>query len=443
MKTMGLTRRTLLQTAAGAATVPWLARADRALGANDRVALGFIGCGGITKAHFEALGDMKDAEVVAACDVDESRLGAMVEKCSARYGRKPESFVDFRKLLERKDIDAVVVASPDHWHGIHLITACEAGKDVYVEKPLSFSVGEGRAMVRAAEEHGRVVQVGTQQRSNKIYQDAIDYIRSGKLGRVSEVETWNVYNAGGMGAPPDGDPPAGVDYDAWLGPAPKRAFNPKRFHGSWRYFRDYGGGYVTDWNTHHQDIVHLAMDTWSPKSVFMEGYVVNGDDLRDMPDTAKVTFAYDAPQGAFLSTYSVRRGNARPVDFDPKHADHGIAFFGKQGTLVITRSGFTIYPENGKDAPITHAGSTDMQPHFRNFLDCIKSRSKPTSDIASMHMSTLVNHLANISWLTNRKLFWNPKSESLFSNPQLTQADKEANKLLFREPRKPWRMSRA
>ncbi len=432
-----------MQTAAGLAAAPVFTRASRALGANDRVTLGFIGCGGITKAHFEALAEIKDAEVVAACDVDEKRLGEMLEKSATRYGRRPESFSDFRKLLERKDIDAVVVASPDHWHGIHLITACEAGKDVYVEKPLSFSVAEGRAMVRATERHKRVVQVGTQQRSNQIYKDAIDYIRSGKLGRVSEVQTWNVYNAAGMGAPPDGDPPAGVDYDAWLGPAPKRRFNPKRFHGSWRYFRDYGGGFVTDWNTHHQDIVHLALDTFSPRSVFMEGFVANSDDIRDMPDTAKVTFAYDAPQGEFISTYTVRRANARPADFDMKHADHGIAFFGKQGTLVITRSGFTIYPENSKETPIVQAGTTEMQPHFRNFVDCIKSRKTPTSDIEGVHRATLANHIANISWLTNRKLFWNAKSETLFSNPGLTQADKDANKWLFREPRKPWRVTRA
>ncbi|MDX2022122.1 MAG: Gfo/Idh/MocA family oxidoreductase [Deltaproteobacteria bacterium] len=428
-----------MQVAAAGAVAPLLTRSNRVWGANERISLGFIGCGGITKAHFEALGDMKDAEVIAACDIDEKRAGDMAAQCNKRYGRTPELYADFRKLLERKDIDAVFVASPDHWHGLHLIHACEAGKDVYVEKPLSFTVGEGRAMVKAAEKHKRVVQVGTQQRSNKIYQDTIDYIRSGKLGRVSEVQTWNVYNGAGMGAPADGDPPAGVDYDFWLGPAPKRAFNAKRFHGSWRYFRDYGGGYVTDWNTHHQDIVHLAMDSWSPKSVAMDGFVVNTDDNRDMPDTAKVTFTYDAPQGEFISTYTVRRGNQRPPDMDLTHSDHGIAFYGKNGTLVITRSGWTVYGESRKDTPVKNEGDTKMQPHVRNFLDCIRSRNKTTSDIASMHMSTLVNHIANISWRVGRKVYWNAKTETLFADAALKQSDKEANKLLFRDPRKPWK----
>jgi len=435
-----LSRRTLLQATAALCVAPLLTRANRVWGANERISLGFIGCGGITKAHFEALTDVKDAEVIAACDIDDKRAGEMAEKCTTRYGRRPDVYSDFRKLLERKDIDAVFVASPDHWHGLHLILSCEAGKDVYVEKPLSFTVGEGRAMVKAAAKHKRVVQVGTQQRSNQIYHDTIDFIRSGKLGRISEVQTWNVYNNAGMGNPPDGDPPAGVDYDFWLGAAPKRPFNPKRFHGSWRYFRDYGGGYVTDWNTHHQDIVHLAMDTWSPKSVSMEGFVVNsGNDGRDMPDTAKVLFNYDAPQGEFLSTYTVRGANARPADFDRKHADHGIAFFGKNGSLVITRSGWTVYPESSKEAPVNHDGDTSMKPHVRNFLDCIRSREKTTSDIESMHKSTLVNHIANISWRVGRKVYWNEKTETLFADAALKQADKDANKLLFREPRKPWK----
>lgn len=183
------------------------------------------------------------------------------------------------------------------------------------------------------------------------------------------------------------------------------------------------------------------MDTWSPKSVTMEGFVVNsGNDIRDMPDTAKVTFDYNAPQGEFISTYTVRGANARPADFDRKHADHGIAFYGKNGTLVITRSGWTVYPENSKEAAVTHEGDTTMFAHFRNFLDCMKSRAKTTSDIGTMHMSTLVNHIANISWRVGRKVYWNAKTETLFADAGLKQADKEANKLLFREPRKPWKV---
>ncbi len=433
-------RRDVLRQGGGALLASALlsAPARRVLGANDRVRIGMIGCGGIAKAHFAALEPQRDAEVIATCDVDPERLGAMSTAAAARYGKAPTAYADFRKLLENKDIDAVFVASPDHWHALHLIHACRAGKDVYVEKPLSFSVAEGQAMVKAADRWKRVVQVGTQQRSNQHYQDVIAYVRAGKLGLVTEVQTWNVYNKDGFGAPPDSDPPAGVDYDMWLGPAPKRAFNPKRFHGSWRYFRDYGGGYVTDWNTHHQDIVHQALDVWSPSSVAMSGFTTYTDDNRDLPDTAKAIWEYQAPQGAFVSSYSIRRGNARPIDFIPAHADHGIAFFGRLATLVVTRAGWEVYPEDSKQPVVKSPGENKMEPHVRDFLDSIKSRGKTRSDIASMHLSTAVNHIANISWRVGRKLYWNAKTETLFADPALRSPDRQANALLARPPRKPW-----
>jgi predicted dehydrogenase len=435
-------RRTFLKgsglTAGAAATGAFTTWSRRVMGANEKVRLGFIGCGGITKAHFEALAEVPTSEVIAACDVDEGRVGQMVKLATERHGRPPQSHTDFRKLLENKDVDAVVVASPDHWHGLHTVYSCQAGKDVYVEKPISHNVVEGRAMVKAATRYERVVQVGTQQRSNKHYHDVIDYVRSGKLGPIAEVQTWNHYNRDGEPLPPDGEPPAGVDYDMWLGPAPRRAFNSKRFHGSWRYFRDYGGGYITDWNTHHQDIVHQAMNVWSPKSVVMDGYVAIKD--RDMADTARVMFEYEAAQGPFLSTYTVRRLSSRAIDFTLTHSDHGIAFFGKEGTLVVTRSGWDVLPEDKKNKPRSEKGENKMAPHFANFVDAIKSRAKPTSDIETMHLSTLVNQIANISWFVGRKLYWDAKKESLFADAALKRPDGEANKFLGRQHRAPWKL---
>jgi predicted dehydrogenase len=432
----------------------------RALGANERIHLGFIGCGGITRAHLEALQKVPAFDVVAACDVDAKRLGDLAAKAEQQYGRRPAELRDFRKLLELKEVDAVVVATPDHWHGLCLIHACQAGKDVYVEKPLSHSLREGRAMVKAALAARRVVQVGTQQRSAAHYQEAIALIRRGELGRVVEAQTWNHYNRAGMGAPPDGPPPPEVDYDLWLGPAPRRPFNPKRYHGSWRHFRDYGGGYVTDWNTHHQDIVHLALDVWAPVAVSMAGFVSNTDDIRDMPDTAHVVFEYAAPQGRFVSTYSVRVQNALASDFTHARSDHGIAFFGQKGTLVIDRGGFEILPEGaggprGRDSAFGDqkevkatrpeasrrvAGRTSMIPHFEDFAACIKSRGKPRSDIETMHRSTAVNQVANIAWRVGRRLHFDAKTETLFADAALARPDAEANKLLFREPRAPWKI---
>lgn len=416
-------------------------RLARAQGATGKIPVGMIGNGGIAKAHFESITKLPNLfEIVAVCDVDEGRANEMASKAEKQLGRKPQIYKDFRKLLENKDVAAVTIGTPDHWHALNLIYACQAGKDCYVEKPLSYSVGEGRAMVEAVTRTKRVVQVGTQQRSAKHYQEAIELIRSGGIGRVVEVQTWNHYNRDGMGMPADGDPPPGVDYDMWLGPAPKRPFNAKRFHGSWRYFRDYGGGYVTDWNTHHQDIVHLALGVTAPTSVVMDGFIALTNDNRDMPDTAKAVFEYDAPQGRFTSTYSIRCTNWRSMDWNQKRADHGIAFFGKTATLVINRAGYEIFPEKKEDPAKVVAGETEMVPHFQDWAARIADRGKTRSDIQTVHKATAANHLANISWFVGRKLYWDDKAQKLYADAKLRSPDREANALLTRTPRAPWKI---
>lgn len=428
-----------LAVGAGLSALSWQ-RLARAQTPGNKIAIGMIGCGGIAKAHFESMAKLPIFDVVAVCDIDDKRMAEMAGKVEKQYGRAPQTYKDFRKLLENKDVAAVTIGTPDHWHALNLIHACQAGKDAYVEKPLAHNVAEGRAMANAVARSKRVVQVGTQQRSSKHYQEVIELVRAGGLGRVVEVQTWNHYNRAGMGKPADAEVPAGVDYDMWLGPAPKRAFNPKRFHGSWRYFRDYGGGFVTDWNTHHQDIVHLALQVSSPQSAMMDGFVAMTDDMRDMPDTAKAVWEYEAPQGRFTSTYSIRCTNSRSMDFNQKRADHGIAFYGQDATLVINREGYEIYPEKKAVPSKVVTGQTEMTAHFEDWAARIADRGNPRSDVESVHKTTLVNHIANISWLVGRKVYWDAKSEKLFGDAKLKTPDREASALLMRKPRAPWKL---
>src|SRR5688572_9284827 len=248
-------------TGAAAASSPGSAVA----GSNNRIRCGFIGVGGMGRGDLRDFLRCENVEVVAVCDVWQPNMEQAVQMTDG----KATGYKDFRRVIDRKDVDVVVVATPDHWHGYITTQACQAGKDVYVEKPLAYNIHEGRRMVEAARKYNRVVQAGTQQRSGRHFQQAVDFVRSGKLGKISRVATWNLQNESpyGMNKFPDSDPPPGLDYDLWLGPAPKRPFNPNRFIFSFRYFWDYAGGYATDWGVHHIDIVQWAMDVRGPKRV--------------------------------------------------------------------------------------------------------------------------------------------------------------------------------
>jgi predicted dehydrogenase len=435
-----MTRRDLVKTAAAGAAWAAASRA-RAQGANEKILIGTIGCGGqAVDGHIAQFLRHPDAEVIALADVDQGKLDHAAEKIEKRTGRRPKTFRDFRQLLDLKELNAVNIGTPDHWHAIPFILACQAGKDVYCEKPISHSIVEGRAMVNAALAHKRVVQIGTQQRSGEHFQKAIEIVQSGKLGRIVETCTWNCANEKGIGNPPDGDPPANVDYDFWLGPAPKRPFNPNRFHFHWRWFFDYGGGKVADWNVHLQDIVHLAMNVWSPRSVVMFGQKA-GDDNTDTPDVVKAVYEFDAPQGPFTQTYTWRATNSFSPDGNPKHASHGLLICGQKGNLFVDRGGWELIPEkNGGLEAGSGGGSQQIEPHVRNFLDCVKSRAKTASDIESMHLTTAACHLANVSYKAGRKIYWDAKQEKCFRDRELKVADDPANGLLGREYRAPWKL---
>jgi len=439
MGTAKMTRRDFGRSAAlGAVSLAMTAgpAVRNVLGANDRIGIGLIGSGGMGQFNLRDFIRTDQVDVVAIADVYEPNLNIGV---AIALG-KAKAYKDFRKLLEHKDIDAVIVATPDHWHAPVMIAACEAGKDVYEEKPLSHTIFEGRKMIEAAARNKRVVQVGTQQRSGEHFQKAVELVRSGKIGKVTYAETWFFMNMwpDGLGNPPDMNPPAGLDWDFWLGPAPSRPCNRNRYLSSFRWFWDYSGGTLTDWGTHLIDIVHWGMGVDAPTSIYATGgkYVI--PDNRETPDTLDVVYQYPASPVSgkeFLVRFSNRFANAHTAD---NHM-YGMQFYGTEGTLFIDRNGYTLWPEArqvggesvSSSATIKSDGSPQHYPHVLNFLDCVRTRQKPVSDVETTHRATSACILANISYKLGRKLRWDGQHEKFIDDP-------EADKLLTKEYRKPW-----
>ncbi len=261
-------------------------KARAAVSPNEKILVGLVGSGGMGRGDLATFFKYPEVDCPIICDVDDAMIAKGVDVVKEHRDHPPDTVKDFRRLIERKDVDVVLVATPDHWHALPTVYACQAGKDVYVEKPLATSVAEGRAMLEAARRHNRVVQMGTQWRSGEHYQEAIEMVRSGKLGTIRMIRAWAYLDwVGGIGNPPDGEPPEGVDYDMWLGPAPKRPFNPNRFHFNFRWFWDYAGGLMTDWGVHLINLAMWAMGRQHPTSVSSSGgkFIVN--DNTETPDT--------------------------------------------------------------------------------------------------------------------------------------------------------------
>ncbi len=425
-------------------------------GANDRIRLGFIGVGGMGRSHLNNFQQHDDVQVVTVCDVWEvNRLRAQRMTERQKTGAAAVE-ADYRRVIDRKDLDAVVVATSDHWHAIPMILACQSGKDVYVEKPISHNVKEGRAMVHAARTFDRVVQVGTQQRSGLHFQEAMRIVQSGVLGRIHRVHAWNVGNAApaGLGRPADGPPPTGLDWDRYLGPAPVVPFNPNRFIFQFRWFWDYAGGMMTDWGVHLLDLVLWGMKQGAPKTVYAVGGNFVLDDNRETPDT--IDAVYEFP--GFVCTYSNRTGNA----YNGAGRGYGVEFYGTDGTLFLDRGGFEVIPETAgsTEAPTpSYLAEQESTPpvwkrewrgaskartegmraptsdqnlsHIRNFLDCMRSRTRPNSDIELGHLSTAMCLLGNVSYRTGHKLTYDAATETCVDDPK-------ANALLTREYRAPY-----
>ncbi|KPL27013.1 MAG: hypothetical protein AMJ72_11250 [Acidithiobacillales bacterium SM1_46] len=403
---------------------------SRRVGANEKVTLGLIGCGGRGRHVMSIFQRFPDVEIAAVCDVYRPNC----EKARGMTGGKATTYNDYRQLLERSDIDAVIVATNGHWHVLPTIHACEAGKDVYVEKPLGTSIGEGRAAVKAARRCDRIVHHGTQQRSMPHYARAVEIIRSGKLGDISRVGVWDLENQWpGFGNPPDGDPPAGLDWDFWLGPAPPVPFNINRVHHHYWFF-DYGGAWQLDWAVHHYDIVHWAMGVERPYAATAMGGKLAFDDNREWPDTFEAICEYPpgpASKRGFLLVYTFRGGCQRPIE----QRFHGKAFYGTDATLVLNRNGYEIYSETreGKKVveEIRRGGSPEDGPHQRAFIEAVRSHERTTADIETAHYSSNPGHLMNIAWRVQQRIRWDAEKEQVVG-------DREANQLVTRKYRKPW-----
>ncbi len=442
--------RRVFLSAAGASALT-AATYSHVHGANERVGIGLIGYGLIAKTHVATFRKLPDATIVAVADCHSGR----VQEGVAAAGGHATGYADFRKLLDSKDVQAVIVATPDHWHALMTMLACDAGKDVYVEKPLTLFVREGEWMQTVAARTKRVVQVGTQQRSGVHYQKARELIRSGHIGTVVSVRMPSIRNiTPGFGSPPDGPPPAELNYNLWLGPAPFRKYNPHRALYHFRWFWDYSGGQMTNLGAHHLDIVDWMMGLQSLRAVVSFGGRYALTDNGETPDTQDALFDCKTYSAAFVMREAARG----------ERSESGLTFYGTRGSLSLSRSGFRVIPDPstpaahqipgardghpaggpqvephaGSDKPRTEAledttGNSAAQylAHARNFLDCIKSRKTPIADLASAHRTAVACHLANLSLQLGRSLRWDWQTNSV-------PHDAEANQRLTRPYRAPW-----
>lgn len=402
-------RRTFL----GAAGALALSRRIVAASANDRVRIAVIGVRGRGADLAGEFARNKGAEVVAVCDIDDESFKRPIKAVEDTGAKAPRTEKDFRRLLDDKSIDAIAVATPDHWHALISVMGCQAGKDVYVEKPASHNVVEGRRMVEAARKYNRVVQLGTQRRSSTHVKEAIDYVKSGSIGTVGMARAWIHQQRHSIGHGKPGPVPAGVDYAMWQGPAPDRPFMSNRFHYNWHWFWNWGTGECGNNGIHGVDVARWGLDVDAPLTVLSGGGKYVFDDDQEVPDTQIVTWEF--PKACLV--YEHRMWSNHGTEGD----SFGIAFYGDKGTVIIDGSKWRV--EDGPKAG--GASSGDQRLHVQNFLDCVHSRAKPNADIEIGHLSTRLCLMANIAHRLGRKLTFDAHSES-FTDP-------EANKLLSRE----------
>jgi predicted dehydrogenase len=433
-------RREFLKTTAGAgaATAFAVLPASRGAGPNERVFLGVMGTGGRGTYLATAFARRPDAEVAWVCDADARRLAQAQKAVAAAQARAPQAVQDFRRMLEDRRIDAVINATPDHWHALGTILACQAGKDVYVEKPLCHNLWEGRQMVKAARKYERVVQLGTQSRSAAYTRAAAEYVRAGKLGDLHLVRVFNMMEHPPMALGPDQDPPPELDYELWCGPAAKPPYNPRR---SWLNVAEYSCGPIPGDAVHQLDLARWVLgDPPAPRSVSHAGGILALKDGRDTPDTQTATFDYSTFtlvfEASLWTPYLTKTPMAlRDQDRFPNWPFNGtrIELLGTQGFMYVGRhgDGWQAFDAKGELAASRYGRQGDKE-HQDNFIACVRSRQKPNADVEIGHQSTLLCHLANIAWRTgNRTLAFDRATETFPDAP-------EANRHLKRTYRAPW-----
>lgn len=431
---MSQSRRKFIQLLSGTAlatAVPFDTWANKKVitevAPSDKVRVALIGVNGVGFDNLTSHLKLPDVDCVALCDIDQNILNTRAAEVTKSTGKAPALYTDFRKLYEAKDVDAVIVATPDHWHALLTNYACQAGKHVYVEKPIACTFDECNAMVNAVEKYKTTVQVGQQQRSGAHWQEAVKYVQSGKLGKIRTVKTWvNVGWRGELPPVPDAPVPAGVDYNMWLGPAPKKAFNKVRFHNTWRFFWDYAGGYMTDWGVHLLDIALWAMNVGGPKSVVsLGGKYAYPTDARQTPDTQSAIYDF----GDFLLTWDHTIGTS----LGPYGKEHGIAFYGANGVLIASRNGWEVVPEkssgaNGqnKTEPVAFKAATtdDRYEHAKNFIAAIKGKEKLNCDIYNGRNVALNAQIGNIAYRLGRKINWDDNNKRIINDAEASRLTK-------------------
>lgn len=424
-----VSRRAFLNTAAaGIALAAFGTRASASPAPSDQVVFGLIGVGGMGTSRLRELLRHPDVRIAAICDVDRRHLEKALAFVEQERGERPEGFGDFRRLLARRDIDAVTVVTPDHWHAIPTVRAFEAGKDVFVEKPLSYTVAEGRAMADASLRYKRVTQMGNHIHNDRpTYRRVVELVRSGALGRITHVHCWKTFDGRPLERRQPEAAPAELDYDFWLGPAPRRPYHPLRSHFTYRHFWDYSGGTFIDFWCHIVDVAVWALDLPAPKSVVSVGGRFFVADETETPDTVEAVLEYPS----LMMTFSLRPA-------PPPGLEHlggiGCAFEGSEATLVANydHHEVRVKGEVVEDFPRPEPTIPDSPGHVREFLDAVKTRTMDTTcNLRYGHQLTKPGLLANIAYRTGRRLYWDDTRERFVD-------DRNANRLLSRKMRKPY-----
>ncbi len=391
---------------------------SKIVGANDRIKFGVIGCKGMGWSDMRSILSHDGTDCIAICDVDDRVLEQRSSDVKKLTGKKPKVYKDYRKLLENKDVDAVVIGTPDHWHCLMLVHALEAGKHIYCEKPISNSVKESMIMLDKAKEHSKyLIQVGQWQRSSPHYRDALDYLWSGKLGQIRMVRVWAYQGWYGMLDPlPDSPVPKGVDYKSWLGPAPSRPFNTNRFHFNFRWYWDYAGGLMTDWGVHEIDIALWGMRESNPISVMASGGRFGYPDQdTETPDTLQAIYQYE--------NFTMIWEHANGIDQGNYGLPEGVAFIGSKGTLKVNRRWWQVTSEKDQrytkefyfnDMPKTNGKGNALDRHTKNFIECMRDNNKENLNcsLEEGSIAAINAHMGNIAFRTGKKIYWDKEKRS-------------------------------
>ncbi len=425
---MSTTRRSFVKQAslgvAGATIAStWTKRA--AVGANDKLVMGLIGCGGRGSHVAELLTRSENVEIAYVCDPDKGRLARAAEKFSAT---SPQAVDDMRRVLDDPGVDAVLVATPNHWHAPASILACDAGKHVYVEKPCSHNIREGRLLVEAARRNSRVVQHGTQMRSTKTIQQAVEALRDGVIGDVMVAKAWNIQQRSPIGHTEPSAAPAGFDYDLWVGPAPMVPYRSNCHHGSWNWWYHFGTGDMGNDGVHDIDYARWGLGVEEhPDAISASGGKYFFDDDQQFPDTQQVTFEYNSDEGPSKRRMLIYEQRLWSTNY-PHNCDSGVEFYGTEGQLFVSRRG-KLEVRGPRNAVINLDIALEPQndaAHTANFVDCIRNGQVPNAEIEVGHLSTALCHLGNLAVRLGRSLKFDPQAEQFLD-------DDEANELVWRE----------